>query len=64
MSNRELAAAVIRLRIDILVDLNGYSFQKRFGLFMRRPARVIIVSLSRDRKPDLRLVRLAVQAYR
>lgn len=42
MSNRELAAAVIRLRIDILVDLNGYSFQKRFGLFMRRPARVII----------------------
>ena len=25
MSNRELAAAVIRLRINILVDLNGYS---------------------------------------
>jgi protein O-GlcNAc transferase len=42
LSNRELAAAVVRLGIDILVDLNGYSFQSRFGFFMRRPAPVII----------------------
>ncbi|HXP78093.1 MAG TPA: tetratricopeptide repeat protein [Stellaceae bacterium] len=42
LSNQKLAAAVARLGIDILVDLNGYSLQDRFGLFMRRPAPVII----------------------
>jgi len=42
LSNRELAAVVVRLGIDVLVDLNGYSFQSRLGFFMRRPAPVII----------------------
>jgi predicted O-linked N-acetylglucosamine transferase (SPINDLY family) len=33
------AAEIIRdIGIDVLVDLNGYSFQKRLGLIMRRPA--------------------------
>ncbi len=41
-SNRKLAATVARSRIDVLVDLNGYSFQDRFGFLMRRPAPVII----------------------
>ncbi len=42
LSNADLASLVTRTGIDILVDLNGYSFQSRLGLFMRRPAPVII----------------------
>ena len=42
LSNAELASLVARTGIDILVDLNGYSFQRRLGLFMRRPAPVAI----------------------
>ena len=42
LSNRELALAVAELGIDVLVDLNGYSFQSRFGLFIRRPAPLIV----------------------
>ena len=42
LSNRELAAMIADLGIDILVDLNGYSFQHRLGLFIRRPAPLII----------------------
>lgn len=42
MSNADLAGLVARTGIDILVDLNGYSFQPRLGLFMRRPAPVNI----------------------
>jgi protein O-GlcNAc transferase len=42
LTNRELAATVGRLGIDVLIDLNGYSFQERFGFFMRRPAPVIV----------------------
>jgi hypothetical protein len=42
MSNADLASLVTRSGIDILVDLNGYSFQRRLGVFMRRPAPVIV----------------------
>jgi predicted O-linked N-acetylglucosamine transferase (SPINDLY family) len=42
LSNMELAAKVVELGIDVLVDLNGYSFQRRLGLFMLRPAPLII----------------------
>src|SRR5208282_1704923 len=42
LSNADLASLVARIGIDILVDLNGYSFQRRLGLFMRRPAPVTI----------------------
>jgi predicted O-linked N-acetylglucosamine transferase (SPINDLY family) len=42
MSNEAIATQVAGLGIDILVDLNGYSFQHRLGMFMRRPASVII----------------------
>jgi predicted O-linked N-acetylglucosamine transferase (SPINDLY family) len=42
LSNTDLASLVARTGIDILVDLNGYSFQQRLGLFMRRPAPVIV----------------------
>jgi protein O-GlcNAc transferase len=42
LSNREAAEIVTRNGIDVLVDLNGYSFQSRFGLFMLRPAKISI----------------------
>jgi len=38
LSNTDLASLVTRTGIEILVDLNGYSYQRRLGLFMRRPA--------------------------
>lgn len=40
LSNRKLAGLVASLGIDVLVDLNGYSCQRRLGLFMQRPAPV------------------------
>ena len=40
--NRVLAAKIAELGIDVLIDLNGYSFQDRLGLFMHRPAPMII----------------------
>jgi predicted O-linked N-acetylglucosamine transferase (SPINDLY family) len=46
LSNDALVIEIGRLGIDILVDLNGYSFQKRLGVFMRRPAPVIIGALN------------------
>jgi protein O-GlcNAc transferase len=42
ISNRVLAAKIAELGIDVLVDLNAYSFQSRLGLFMHRPAPAII----------------------
>lgn len=42
LSNPKLAAKIVELGVDILVDLNGYSFQSRLNLFMRRPAPLII----------------------
>jgi len=42
LSNADLASLVERAGIDVLVDLNGYSFQRRLGVFMRRPAPVNI----------------------
>jgi predicted O-linked N-acetylglucosamine transferase (SPINDLY family) len=42
VSNAELAGHVARAGIDILIDLNGYSFQQRLGLFARHPAPVTI----------------------
>ena len=40
--NDGLADYIARAGIDILVDLNGYSFPDRIGLFMRRPAPAIV----------------------
>jgi tetratricopeptide (TPR) repeat protein len=40
LSNADVASLVTRTGIDILVDLNGYSFQRRLGFLMRRPAPV------------------------
>lgn len=42
LSNDRLAGIVAGVGIDVLVDLNSYSFQRRLGLFMRRPAPVIV----------------------
>jgi protein O-GlcNAc transferase len=41
-SNAGLADYIARCGIDLLVDLNGYSFTKRLDLFMRRPAPVLV----------------------
>lgn len=40
LSNREAARRVAATEIDVLVDLNGYSFPKRLGMLMRRPTPV------------------------
>jgi protein O-GlcNAc transferase len=40
--NDGLADYVASFGIDVLVDLNGYSVPRRLGLFMRRPAPVIV----------------------
>ena len=42
LSNEAAAKKVSAAGIDILVDLNGYSFPSRLGLFLRRPARTIV----------------------
>jgi predicted O-linked N-acetylglucosamine transferase (SPINDLY family) len=41
-ANDGLADYIARFGIDVLVDLNGYSFPKRLGLFLLRPAPVIV----------------------
>jgi predicted O-linked N-acetylglucosamine transferase (SPINDLY family) len=40
--NDGLADYVARFGIDVLVDLNGYSYPRRLGLFMLRPAPVVV----------------------
>ena len=40
--NRRAAEIVASLGLDILVDLNGYSFTPRLPLVMRRPARCVV----------------------
>jgi protein O-GlcNAc transferase len=39
LGNEELAGHIVAAGIDVLVDLNGYSAQRRLPLFMHRPAR-------------------------
>ena len=42
VSNADLAQHIVDARLDVLVDLNGYSFQRRLPLFLYRPARLQI----------------------
>lgn len=42
LSNEEAAKLIADLKIDILVDLNGYSYPARFPVFLQRPAPVAI----------------------
>ena len=42
LSNDEAAAAIANLEIDILVDLNGHSYPKRFPMFIRKPAALVV----------------------
>ena len=39
LSNEQLARHIAAAGLDVLVDLNGYSAQRRLPLFMHRPAR-------------------------
>jgi predicted O-linked N-acetylglucosamine transferase (SPINDLY family) len=40
LSNEEAARRIRKAGLDILVDLNGYSFPQRLGMFMRKPAAI------------------------
>jgi protein O-GlcNAc transferase len=40
LSNEEAARRIRKVGVDVLVDLNGYSFRNRLGMFMRKPAAV------------------------
>jgi predicted O-linked N-acetylglucosamine transferase (SPINDLY family) len=42
LSNEGLAKVIVDEQVDLLVDLNGYSDTDRLGLFMLRPAPVIV----------------------
>jgi protein O-GlcNAc transferase len=42
LSNQDLARAIERCGIDVLVDLNGYSQQQRLAVYAARPAPVAI----------------------
>lgn len=42
LSNEEAAAQIFAAGIDVLVDLNGYSASERLGVFMRKPAPVVV----------------------
>ena len=42
LSNKSVAEQIAAAGIDVLVDLNGYSAAERLGLFMRKPAPVIV----------------------
>lgn len=39
LSNEKLARCIVEAELDVLVDLNSYSAQRRLPLFMYRPAR-------------------------
>jgi protein O-GlcNAc transferase len=40
--NADLAQHIVEAGLDVLVDLNGYSFQRRLPVFLYRPARLQI----------------------
>jgi predicted O-linked N-acetylglucosamine transferase (SPINDLY family) len=42
LSNEAAARRIAAARIDVLVDLNAYSYPRRFGIFLRRPAPIQI----------------------
>jgi len=42
VSNAALAQHIAEAGLDVLVDLNGYSFQRRLPVFLHRPARLQI----------------------
>jgi predicted O-linked N-acetylglucosamine transferase (SPINDLY family) len=42
LSNARVARRVARAGIDVLVDLNAYSWPRRLGLFMLRPAPAVV----------------------
>lgn len=42
LSNDEAADLIHNLQIDILVDLNGYSYPSRFPIYLKRPAALIV----------------------
>jgi len=42
LSNDEAAAVIADAGIDILVDLNGYSYPQRFPVFLRKPAPLVV----------------------
>ena len=42
LTNDEAAAAIANAGIDILVDLNGYSYPQRFPVFLRKPAPLVV----------------------
>ena len=42
VSNAALAQHIVDAKLDVLVDLNGYSYQRRLALFLYRPARLQI----------------------
>jgi protein O-GlcNAc transferase len=42
LTNEAAAKRIARARIDVLVDLNGYSFASRLGIFIRKPAPVAV----------------------
>lgn len=42
LSNDEAAAVIAKTGIDILVDLNGYSYPQRFPVFVPKPAPLVV----------------------
>jgi protein O-GlcNAc transferase len=42
LSNQAAAELIAQCGIDILVDLNGYSAQRRLGMLVRRPAPIVV----------------------
>jgi protein O-GlcNAc transferase len=42
LSNQAVASQIIKAGMDVLVDLNGYSAPDRLGIYLRRPAPVMV----------------------